>query len=78
MQSGVVLMVSLATLYILAMVMFWHGLWGQQPTEPVVTDVPLTLRAGQTILGVMETRERMCFRMGQMEEQVHEEEDTGP
>ena len=78
MQPGVVLMVSLAILYILAMVIFWHCLWGQQPPEPVGTDVPLTLRAGQTILGVMETRERMWFRMGQMEEQVHEEEDTVP
>jgi hypothetical protein len=76
MQPGVVLIGYLAILYILAMVMFWHCLRGQQPPEPVGTDVPLTLRAGQTILGVRETREGVCFCLGQMEEQVHEEEDT--
>ncbi len=42
----------------------------------VVTDVPLTLREGQTILGVMETRESMCFCIGKSEEHVHDEEDT--
>jgi len=76
MQPGVVLIVYLATLYILAMVIFWHCLWGHKPQEPLVTEVPLTLREGQTILGVMEERERMCFCMGTMEEHVHEEEDT--
>ena len=78
MQPGVMLIVSLATLYILAMVIFWQCLWGQPPQEPVVTDVPLTLKDGQTMLGVMETRERRCFCMGTMEEHVHEEEDTIP
>jgi len=33
MQPGVVLIVYLATLYILAMVIFWHCLGGQQPKE---------------------------------------------
>ena len=78
MQPGVVLMVYLATLYILAMVIFWRCLGGQTPKEPVGTAVPWTLRAGQTILGVMETREMRCFCMGKMEEHVHEEEDTLP
>ena len=78
MQPGVVLMVYLATLYIVAMVIFWHCLGGQKPEEPLGTDVPLTLKDGQTMLGVMETRERRCFCMGTMEEHVHEEEDTIP
>jgi len=78
MQPGGVLIVYLATLYILAMVIFWHCLWGQKPKEPLGTAVPLTLRAGQTILGVMETREMRCFCIGKMEEHVHDEEDTVP
>ena len=78
MQPGVVLIVYLATLYIVAMVMFWHCLGEHKPQEPVVTDVPLTLREGQTILGVMETSEMRCFCLGKMEEHVHDEEDTGP
>jgi hypothetical protein len=64
MQPGVVLIVYLATLYILAMVMFWHCLWGQQPTEPVVTEVPFALKEGQTILGVAETPHGIDFSLG--------------
>jgi hypothetical protein len=55
MPPGVMLIVSLATLYILAMVIFWQCLWGQQPKEPFVTEVPVTLKEGQTILGVADT-----------------------
>ncbi len=78
MQPGVVLIVYLAILCILAMVIFWHCLGGHKPKEPLGTEVPWTLRAGQTILGVMETSEMRCFCLGKMEEHVHDEEDTGP
>jgi hypothetical protein len=64
MQPGVVLIVYLATLYIVAMVIFWHCLWGQKPQEPVVTEVPFALQAGQTILGVEETTQGMHFAIG--------------
>ena len=43
MQPGVMLIVSLATLYILAMGIFWHCLWGQKSQEPVGSCTP-TLR----------------------------------
>ena len=58
MQPGVVLIVYLATLYIVAMVIFWHCLWGQKPQEPVVTEVPFALKAGQTILNGVEKRDQ--------------------
>jgi hypothetical protein len=64
MQPGVMLIVSLATLYILAMVIFWHCLGGQQPKEPVVTEVPFALQEGQTILGVDDTTQDMNFAIG--------------
>jgi hypothetical protein len=64
MQPGVMLIVSLATLYILAMVIFWHCLWGQQPKEPLVTEVPFALKEGQTILGVAETTQGIDFSIG--------------
>ena len=64
MQPGVMLIVSLATLYILAMVIFWHCLWGQQPKEPLVTEVPFALQEGQTILGVDDTTQDMNFAIG--------------
>jgi hypothetical protein len=64
MPPGVMLMVSLAALYILAMVIFWQCLWGQPPQEPVVMEVPFALQAGQTILGVDETTQGMHFAIG--------------
>ena len=64
MQPGGVLIVYLATLYILAMVIFWYCLGGQKPKEPLVTEVPLTLRAGQTIVGIGETTQGIDFYIG--------------
>ena len=64
MQPGVMLIVYLATLYILAMVIFWHCLWGQQPQEPLVTAVPFALKEGQTILGVEDTTQGIDFYIG--------------
>ena len=77
MQPGVLLMGCLLLIYLIAMVMFWHSLWGHQKEEPLRMDGRLTLREGQTILGVMDTPEMMCFCLGTREEHVHQEEDTG-
>ena len=64
MQPGVMLILSLATLYVLAMMIFWHCLWEQKPKEPVVTEVPFTLKEGQTILGVEDTTQGIDFSLG--------------
>ena len=64
MQPGVMLIVYLATLYILAMIIFWHCLGGQQPKEPLVTEVPFALKEGQTLLGVAETPQGIDFSIG--------------
>jgi len=64
MQPGVVLIVYLATLYILAMIIFWHCLGGQQPKESLVTAVPFALKEGQTILGVEDTTQGIDFSIG--------------
>ena len=78
MQPGVQLMVCLLSLYLVAMVIFWDGLRRHQKEEPLRIEGRFTLRAGQTILGVMDTAEMMCFCIGKSEEHVHQEEDTGP
>jgi hypothetical protein len=71
MPPGVMLMVSLAALYILAMGIFWQCLWGQQPQEPVVMEVPFALQAGQTILGVDDTTQDMHFAIGDYVREEH-------
>jgi hypothetical protein len=78
MQPGVLLMGCLLSWYLVAMVMFWHGLRGHKPEEPLGIEGRLTLREGQTILGVMDAPEMMCFCLGKREDHVHQEEDTGP
>jgi hypothetical protein len=76
MQPGVLLMGCLLSLYLVAMVIFWHGLRGHKKEEPQRMAERFTLREGQTILGVMDTPEMMCFCIGKSEEHVHQEEDT--
>jgi uncharacterized protein (UPF0548 family) len=78
MQPGVLLMECLLALYLVAMVIFWHGLRGHKQEAPLRMEGRFTLREGQTILGVMDTPEMMCFCLGTSEEHVHQEEDTGP
>jgi hypothetical protein len=78
MQPGVLLMGCLLSLYLVAMVIFWHGLRGHKQAEPLRMEGRFTLRVGQTILGVMDTPGMMCFCIGKSEEHVHQEEDTGP
>jgi hypothetical protein len=77
MQPGVLLMVCLLSLYLAAMLIFWHCLRGHKREELLGMEGRLALRAGQTILGVMDTTEMMCFCIGKMEEHVHHQEDTG-
>ena len=78
MQPGILLMGCLLSLYLVAMVIFWHGLRGHKKAEPLRMAGRFTLREGQTILGVMDTPEMMCFCLGTSEEHVHQEEETGP
>ena len=77
MQPGVLLMGCLLSLYLVAMVMFWHGLRGRTHEEPLGMAGRFPLREGQTILGVMDTPEMMCFCIGKSDDHVHQKEDTG-
>jgi hypothetical protein len=77
MQPGVLLMGCLLALYLVAMVIFWQCLRGHKSEELLGTEGRFTLRAGQTILGVMDTTELMCFCLGTNEEHVHQEEEMG-
>ena len=65
MHPSVLLMVCLLTLYVVTMVMFWHGRAGQQPAARVETAGRLALPAGQTIVGVVETAQGLAFAIGE-------------
>ena len=65
MPPSVLLMVCLLALYAVAMVMFWHGIAGQPPAARVETDVRLALKAGQTIVGAVETAQGLAFAIGE-------------
>jgi hypothetical protein len=78
MQPDVLLIGCLLSLYLVAMVIFWHGLRGHKQAEPLRMEGRFALRAGQTILGVMDTPEMICFCIGTSDDYVHQEEDTGP
>ena len=71
MQPGVLLMGCLLSWYLVAMVIFWHGLRGRKKAEPLKIEGRFSVREGQTILGVMDTPEMMCFCIGKSEEHVH-------
>jgi hypothetical protein len=64
MAVGIYFIVCFVTLYLIAILMLWHALQKEmiQGTSTVV--VPFTLQEGQTILGVMDTAEIMCFCIG--------------
>lgn len=76
MTMDIVFIGYLATGYVVAMLVMWS--YGQGPgrerTPP--REVPLALTAGQTILGVRDTAEIMCFCIGERENPVHHEEGT--
>ena len=78
MHPGILLMGWLLSLYLVAMVIFWHGLRGHKKAKPLKMEGRFTLREGQTILGVMDAPEMICFCIGTSEDHVHQEEDTGP
>jgi len=65
MPPSVLLMVCLLALYVVAMVMFWHGIARQPPAARVETDVRLALKAGQTIVGAVETAQGLAFAIGE-------------
>lgn len=64
MHPSVLLMVYLLSLYVVAMVMFWHGVAGHRPAARVETAGRLALQAGQTIVGVVETAQGLAFAIG--------------
>ena len=65
MHPSVLLMGCLLALYVVAMVMFWHGIAGQPPAARLETDVRLALKAGQTIVGAVETAQGLAFAIGE-------------
>ena len=76
MSPGVLLIVCLFSWYLAAMLIFWYGLREQTTEATLITEVPFALQEGQTILGVMDTAEITCFCIGEIEEHVHDEEET--
>ena len=64
MHPSIQLMMCLLTLYVVTMVMFWHGRAGQPPVARVETAGRLALPAGQTIVGVVETVQGLAFALG--------------
>jgi hypothetical protein len=65
MHPSVLLMVCLLTLYVVTMVMFWHGIAGQPPAARLETAGRLALQTGQTIVGVVETAQGLAFAIGE-------------
>ena len=76
MNPGALLLVSLLSLFLAAMLMFWYCLWKQKTEATPSTEVWFALQEGQTILGVMDKTEMTCLCIGKSEKHVHEEEDT--
>jgi hypothetical protein len=64
MNPSVLLMMCLLSLYVAGMVMFWHGIAGQQPAARLETARRLALQAGQTIVGVVETAQGLACAIG--------------
>ena len=73
---NVAVIVYLVTLYCVAMLVMWYTLRGHRIERPPSVEVPFALKEGQTILGVMDTTEILCFCIGKIEHHVHEEEDA--
>jgi hypothetical protein len=76
MNPGPLLLVSLLSLFLAAMVMFWYCLWTQKREATPSTEGCFALQEGQTILGVMDKTALLCFCIGELEKHVHDEEDT--
>jgi len=65
MHPSVLLMGCLLTLYVVTMVMFWHGRAGHKSVASLETAGRLALQAGQTIVGVVETAQGLAFAIGE-------------
>jgi len=80
MHPGVLLIICLLSLYLFTTLVLWNSRSEKKPDVIAITEmitvVPFALQEGQTILGVMDTAKITCFCIGQMEEHVHDEEDT--
>ena len=74
MHPSVLLMGCLLTLYVVTMVMFWHGIARQPPAARVETAGRLALQAGQTIVGVVETAQGLAFAIGEYVRDAQDEE----
>jgi len=74
MHPSVLLMVCLLTLYVVTMVMFWHGRAGQPPAARAETAGRLALQTGQTIVGVVETAQGLAFAIGEYVRDAQDEE----
>jgi NAD(P)-dependent dehydrogenase (short-subunit alcohol dehydrogenase family) len=64
MNPSVRLMVCSLSLYVAAMVMFWYGIARHKLAARVETAGHPALKAGQTIVGVVETAQGMVFALG--------------
>ena len=73
-DMGVVLIVFLVTLFCAAMLGMWCTLGAYEIEPSPMRRVPFTLKEGDTILGVMDTPEIVCFCIGQdvVEEKEYE------
>ena len=64
MPVGLWLILFVLALYIGAMVVLWQYLRGPKIATPFVTEVPLALKEGQTIVGIGETNHGIDFYIG--------------
>ncbi len=74
MTLSVLLIASLTTLYLLAMLFLWHSVRGQNHASTPDTELRFALKEGQTIVGVGETTEGIYFSIGDYED-IHESQD---
>jgi len=73
MSPNTELITSLLSWYFSVMLIYWYSS-RRQDTEPkLIPEIPFALQEGQTILGVMDTADIICFCVGKIEEHVHEE-----
>jgi hypothetical protein len=72
--AGMFLMSSLAIWYLISMLVMWRCLRGHKLAPPPRAEVAFALQEGQTIIGVMDKRQTICFCIGTMEQYVYEDD----
>jgi hypothetical protein len=72
MNPGVLLLMSLLSLFLAAMLMFWYCLWRQKTDAPPSSEKPFVLKEGETIVGVRDTSQGIDFHIS---EYVRDEND---